>query len=71
MSFSFTVFQPESNYKLQFLKPVVRIIFILLIALLINALILTIVGKDPIFAYEKILSGALGSSYSIARTLRW
>ena len=57
--------------KLQFLKPVVRIIFILLIALLINALILTIVGKDPIFAYEKILSGALGSSYSIARTLRW
>ena len=63
--------KPLNSNKLQFLKPALRIVSILLAALLINAVILLMFGKNPLFAYEKLFAGAFGSSYSIARTLRW
>lgn len=59
------------NKRLAFLKPILRIVVILAVALLINAVILLIFGKNPLFAYSKLFSGAFGSAYSAARTLRW
>lgn len=53
------------------MKPVIRIAAILTAALLLNAIILLGFGKNPLFAYGELFSGAFGSSYSIARTLRW
>lgn len=54
-----------------FLRPAGRIVVILAAALLLNAVILLAIGKDPLYAYGELFSGAFGSSYSFARTMRW
>lgn len=49
----------------QMLLPVVSI----LLALVIGALIISAMGIDPIYAYQSLLKGALGSKNAIAETL--
>lgn len=50
---------------------ILRLLIILLIAFFLNALVLYVAGKDPLFVYEKLITGSLVGKWSIARTLRW
>lgn len=50
---------------------VVRFLLILIISLLINAVVLTLVGKDPITTYSRLFGESLIGVWSIAKTLRW
>lgn len=57
--------------KLKLLNSLLRLAVILLLAFVVNSIVLLIVGKDPIFVYQKLLEGSLIGKWSIAKTLRW
>lgn len=47
------------------------VLFAIIVSLLFGAIIIALSGNDPIEIYGKLLSGALGSQFAIASTIRW